>query len=616
MRKLPIYLVFMLAFALSGCQQHNTPKSTTTPPPDWAKSMIWYQIFVERFNNGDSTNNPTPETIRTASDFRPVPDDWHITPWTQSWYEEDDWAQQSSNDFYGNLQLRRYGGDFKGVLDKLDYIQDLGVTAIYFNPINDAPSLHKFDVRNWRHMDVNFGPDPKGDIKIMEMENPVDPSSWQWTAADKQFLQIVDELHKRGIKVIVDYSWNHTGVEFWAFKDVIKNQEKSEFKDWYNILAFDDPNTPENEFEYQGWLNISSLPEIKKVNITGERIHGKPYEGDQNEGAKQHIFNVTQRWLAPDGDVSKGIDGIRLDVADQIPMGFWRDYHDFVKSINPNAYLVGEIWWEQWPDLLMNPAPYVQGDVFDAVMFYQAYRPARYFFAKTDMDISAEQLKDSLEFQWNRLKKPNRDAMMSLAASHDSPRLLTSFYNKGKYKLNAKPSDDKNYKTGQPDVETYQRLKLYLMHQFTSIGAPHVWNGDEMGMWGADDPDCRKPLWWPEYDFALENRNNIQPGEPVYDSVAFNPQQFELFKKLIAIRKNNPVLMDGDFNFLKTEGKTLVYSRNNASDEILVLFNLGDQPEIYTLPEKAVYCDLLNGESMTKNIELPALSGFILKKDK
>lgn len=598
---------------VSAC---NSEKKTSTPPPDWAKEVVWYQIFVERFNNGDNTNNPTAATISTASDFRAVPDNWHVTPWTQSWYEEDQWAKDLGNNFYGNLQLRRYGGDFQGVLNKLDYLQDLGVTALYFNPVNDAPSLHKFDARNWRHMDVNFGPDPEGDMKIMAEEDPADPATWQWTAADKQFLQIVDECHKRGIKVVVDYSWNHTGVEFWAFKDVIENQEKSKYKDWYNMLAFDDPTTPENEFSYQGWLNISSLPEIKKVDIKGERVHGKPYEGDQNEGAKQHIFNVTKRWLAPDGDVSKGIDGIRLDVADQIPMGFWRDYHDFVKSVNPEAYLVGEIWWEQWPDKLMNPVPYVQGDVFDAVMFYQTYRPARYFFAKTDLEISAEQLKDSLEFQWNRLKKPNRDAMMSLAASHDSPRLLTSFYNPGKYKYNAKPSDDSNYKTGKPDEETYQRMNLYLLHQFTSVGAPHVWNGDEMGMWGADDPDCRKPLWWPEYTFDPENRNNIQPGEPVYDSIAFDAAQFAWFKKLIALRKNNPVLMDGDFNFLKAQGKTLVYSRTDTNNEVVVLFNMGDKPDVYFLPDKAVYTDLMNGGLLEGELELPSLSGLVLKREK
>ncbi len=606
------YLIPLVLIALTSACQIN---KTNTPPPDWAKSVVWYQIFVERFNNGDATNDPTPATIHTATDFYKIPENWHITPWTQSWYQEDDWAKQTSKHFYSNLQLRRYGGDLQGVLDKLDYLQELGITAIYFNPLNDAPSLHKFDARNWRHIDVNFGPDPEGDIAVMASEDPADPATWKWTSADRLFLKLVDELHKRGMMVIVDYSWNHTGVEFWAFKDVVKNQEKSPYKDWYNILAFDDPKTPENEFKYQGWLNISSLPEIKKVNITGERIHGQPYEGDQNEGAKQHILNVTRRWLAPDGNIAGGIDGYRLDVADQIPMVFWRDYHDFVKSINPQAYLVGEIWWEQWPDKLMNPVPYVQGDVFDAVMFYQTYRPARYFFARTDFEITAEQLVDSLEFQWNRLQKPTRDAMMSLAASHDSPRLLTSFYNPGKYKFNAKPSDDKHYKTEKPDAETYQRMRLYLMHQFTSIGAPHVWNGDEMGMWGADDPDCRKPLWWPEYHFDPENRNNIQPGEPVYDSIAFDSTQYEFYKKLISIRKENPVLMDGELHFLKAEGKVLVYNRTDGEEEIIVLFNLGNRAEPFNFPVAGKYIDLMGSNSFTTQIELSPLSGFVLKKE-
>ena len=115
-------------------------------------------------------------------------------------------------------------------------------------------------------------------------------------------------------------TWNHTGVEFWAFRDIVKNKEKSAFTDWYSIRSFDNPSTPQNEFNYKGWLNIQSLPEIKKINITTERRDGLPYEGNINEGAKKHIFDVTQRWLAPDGNVNKGIDGFRLDVADQIPM--------------------------------------------------------------------------------------------------------------------------------------------------------------------------------------------------------------------------------------------------------------------------------------------------------
>ena len=155
-------------------------------------------------------------------------------------------------DFYANLQLRRYGGDLQGVLNKLDYLKELGITAIYFNPLNDAPSLHKYDARNFRHIDVTFGPDPRGDMEIIASEIPDDPTTWKWTAADKMFLQVIEEAHKRNIKVVLDYSWNHTGVEFWAWKDVVKNQEQSKYKDWYIINSFDDPATEENEFNYEG----------------------------------------------------------------------------------------------------------------------------------------------------------------------------------------------------------------------------------------------------------------------------------------------------------------------------------------------------------------------------
>ncbi len=208
------------------------------------------------------------------------------------------------------------------------------------------------------------------------------------------------------MKIILDYSWNHTGVEFWAWKDIVANQEKSKYKDWYAIKEFDDPSTRINEFEYDGWLDLKSLPEIKKVNIKTKRKIGRPYEGDINVGAKKHIYNVTKRWLAPDGEVSKGIDGFRLDVADHVGLEFWRDWNKFVKTINPEAYLVGEIWWEEWPESLMDPTPYVNSDVFDAIMFYQIFRPARSFFGKMNDGINATQFKDSLEYQWNRLALP------------------------------------------------------------------------------------------------------------------------------------------------------------------------------------------------------------------
>ena len=359
----------------------------------------------------------------------------------------------------------------------------------------------------------------------------------------------------------------------------------------------------------------SYLPELKKVNITTKRVSGHPYEGDMNEGAKKHIFAVAKRWLAPDGNPAKGIDGFRLDVADQIGLGFWRDFRKLVRSVQPNAYLVGEIWWEKWPNQLMNPAPYTKGDVFDAVMFYQVYKAARYFFAKTNFDIDARQLKDSLELQWNRLRAENCYAMMDVSSTHDTPRLLTDFYNPNQYKYHAKPDEDPSYKTGKPDEEAYQRLRLYLVHLFTTIGAPQIYNGEEMGMWGADDPFGRKPLMWKEYNFEPETRNNFQPCEKSYDSLRFNQQQFNWYKKLIGIRNDNPVLSSGKIAFLTTDGKKLAYKRYDDKNEIIVLFNLEPGKRDFNLPDKGKYIDLLTNENFTSDkISLQTLSGAVLKR--
>jgi len=604
-----ICLLFVNHFLFS-----QTRKTSFTKPPEWSKSAIWYQVFVERFFNGDKKNDPALNNITVPTQMEP-PADWCITPWTQNWFGQQAWEKKLNKPFNETILFRRYGGDLQGVLNKLDYLQQLGVNALFINPLNDAPSLHKYDARNYHHIDVNFGPDPAGDNKIIASENPADPATWKWTAADKLFLNLVQEVHKRKMKIIMDYSWNHTGIMFWAWQDIVKNQQKSLYKDWYNIIAFDDPATPQNEFAYKGWAGNQSLPELKKVNITTDRVTGNPYEGDINEGAKQHQFAVTKRWLAPDGDVGKGVDGYRLDVADEIGLGFWRDFRKHVKNINPDAYLMGEIWWQKWPDKMMDPAPYTRGDIFDAVMFYHAYKPARYFFAQSDYSIDAKALEDSLNFQWNRLLPDNRYAMMNVSSTHDSPRLLSDFYNPNKYKFKATPNDDSQYKTGKPDAETYQRVRLYLVHLFTNIGAPQIFNGEEMGMWGADDPHCRKPLMWPGFLFESETRNNYQAGEKSFDTIAFNQQQFNWYKKLISIRKANPVLSNGNIEFIITEGKKLGYKRKNNANEIIVLFNLEKDKQVFLLPLKATYKDLLTNKIFTGNsILLSTLSAAVLKK--
>ncbi|MBW6491836.1 MAG: hypothetical protein K0B15_11655 [Lentimicrobium sp.] len=615
-RTCPLIAAILLMAIIISCKTKNADINLSSPP-EWSKNVIWYQIFVERFNNGDLSNDPTIQTISTPTASFPVPEDWAITPWTSDWYTQEPWAAKTGLGLRETMQHRRYGGDLQGVLDKLDYLTDLGITAIYFNPLNDAPSLHKYDARHYHHIDVNFGPDPQGDLKIIASEDFSEPSTWKWTSADKLFLKLVEELHARNIRVIVDFSWNHTGVLFPAWRDLIKNQQNSEYKNWYEVISWDDLETPENEFSYKGWLNIMSLPELRKINVIGERKHGFPFEGNIDEGAKEHIYEVTKRWLAPNGEVEKGIDGFRLDVAEQIPMGFWRDYHAFVKSINPAAYLVGEIWYQKWPDDFMNPSPYINDSIFDAVMFYHAYRPARGFFAEGIPQFDAAGLAARLSEEWSSVPEPFRFGLMNVNATHDTPRLLSCFANKGKYKYKASPYEDTAYMSGRPDEETYQRVKLYLAHQYSSIGSPHIWNGDEFGMWGCDDPDERKPLWWSGFDFDDETRTNLKPGTPQLDKVGFNKDMFEYYKKMIAIRKENPVLSNGRIEFTYAKGNVLVYKRINDSKQmILAAFNTGTAEVKIELTFKGDYTELLTGIKGSGNtVVLRPMTAALIKPD-
>jgi cyclomaltodextrinase / maltogenic alpha-amylase / neopullulanase len=582
-------------------------------PPSWAKSVIWYELFVERFSNGDPSNDPKLQDITVPGESEP-PSDWAITPWTSDWYQQEPWAARTGKKLNETVFFRRYGGDLQGVLNKLDYLKDLGITAIYFRPLNDAPSQHKYDARSYHHIDVNFGPDPEGDKRIIASENPLDTNTWKWTSADKLFLKVIEEAHKRNIRVVMDYSWNHTGRLFWAFQDILKNQEKAASKNWYVIKKFDDPATPENEFDYDAWLGVRSLPEITKVDVTTKRVVGHPYEGDIHPDVKKHIYDVTRRWLAPDGDLKKGIDGYRLDVADHVGLKFWREFRTVVKGINPDAYLVGEIWWAKWPNQLMDPSPYTGGDVFDAVMFYHAYRPARYFFAKTQFDIDAKQLRDSLEFQWQRISEPARYAMMNTTSSADAPRLLTDFYNEGKYKYQMKPTDDPNFKSGKPGPESYQRLKLFLVHAFTTTGSPAIYYGEEAGVWGGDDPDDRKPLWWKGMSFDDETRTNIQPGPKQFDKVGFNQDLFDFYRKVTSIRNANPVLSTGKFEWLTTEGKMLSYRRYDDKNELVVLFNLEKDKRKFPIPNGKYVDVLTNRKVKGSEMELDQMSAVVLKK--
>jgi len=597
-------------------------------PPEWAKNATWYQIFVERFHNGDSSNDPRMKDIQGSYPGF-IPKDWETSKWTSDWYQPDAYfeSMHSGHDFLGNpvtsfdqkTALRRYGGDLQGVLDKLDYIEQLGVTAIYFNPLNDAPSLHKYDARHWRHIDRTFGPNPDADIAIMASENPVDPSTWQLTHADQLFLNVIEEAHKRNIRVILDYSFNHTGHTFWAWQDVRQKQQESIYSDWYWIKSFDDPATSENEFDYQGWFNVYDLPEIRETEYIDHSDSIVPAEGNiLNPAAKQHIFNVTQRWLDPngDGDPSDGVDGFRLDVAAEVPFGFWREYRTFVKSINPDAYLVGEVWWEKWPDQLLDPAPFLQGDVFDSVMNYRWYRSARSLFSRAARRISVSEFVTQLKQQDSTVETPYRYAMMNMSASHDTPRLLTSFANSGKYKVNTKAAQDPNYVIGNPDRATHEDTLLFLIHQFTYVGAPQIWAGDEMGMWGSDDPHTRKPLIWPEFKFDDERHHPTNLAR-ASDKVVFNHQRHSVYQTLANIRNAAPALRQGSLAwiFADDEHDLLGYVRELGEQKIAIIFNLSEQDRLKKIEFSSSQILLAhNGATISANqLSLPARSAIILE---
>ncbi len=616
------HFCLLASLVLVACREAppSTPDATALGVSAWSADVVWYQVFVERFRNGDPANDPTVADIR---DFTPapMPAGWAVTPWGWDWYRQEPWARATGRDFYGTVQFRRYGGDLQGVLDRLDYLQELGVTALYLNPINDSPSLHKYDARSYVHVDRNFGPDPVGDAAVIAAENITDPSSWGWTRADSLFLSLVAEVHRRGMKVILDYSWNHTGVNFPAWRDLVARQQASPYADWYSVEGFDDPATPDtNEFRYRGWVGVPSLPEWKKVGRPEGKTHGA-IEGNLMPGVRDLVFAVTRRWLDPnnDGNPSDGVDGFRLDVAEMVPLGFWRDYRKFVRGINPEAYLVGEVWWEVWPDRMYDPAPWLGGDVFDAVMNYRWYMPTRSFLAGAAPALSASQYVAALDSVARGIGLPYQRAMMNLTASHDTPRFSTSILNPGRYKYHNGPREDSLYDVGPPDAKARAAMELILVQQFTWVGAPHIWNGDEVGMWGGDDPDERKPVVWADLRYEDETAHPAGRARP-RAAVAPDTALFGVYRELIALRKAHlRLFVDGSVGWLLADDAkgVVAYERVLGEERAVVALNASDALQEISVKAEGRYrqvwpvVEVVVAEGGMLRVTLPARSGRV-----
>ncbi len=405
------------------------------PAPEWVKDAVFYQIFPDRFANGDPRNDP---------------------PGVQPWG-----APPTRENFCG--------GDLQGILDHLDYLDDLGITALYLTPIFRARSNHKYDTCDYLSVDPAFG-----DLALLR--------------------KLVEACHARGMHVVLDAVFNHCGDGFWAFEDLAQKGAGSYYADWFfptgNPIQADPPN-------YQTCGGAAFLP---KLNL-------------ENPEARKYLLKVAHYWID-----EAGIDGWRLDVPWKAPLGFWREFRQAVKSANPQAYIVAEEW--------RDPAFWLAGDTCDGTMNY----PLR----EAILDFCVRDTQDAEDFDHvtRRLREVMGEAapyQLNLLGSHDTPRLLTLC---------------------QGDL---RRAKLAVVAQFTAVGAPMVYYGDEVALTGENDPGCRGCMPW--------------------EREAWDRDLQGLYRKLAGLRREYPALRSGTLEPLWTFNGVYAYRRTAGGDDVLVVLN-------------------------------------------
>jgi glycosidase len=575
----PLRRLGLTGVAILSAGLHCAPPAPPSPvagqaSPAWVTDAVFYQIFPERFRNGDPTNDPT----RASLEFPDVvPESWAVSDWTTDWYTRAAWEREMGPDFYEHgVFHRRYGGDLQGVIDRLDYLRDLGINALYFNPLFYARSLHKYDGNTFHHIDPYFGPDPAGDFERMAEETS-DPQSWHVTAADSLFFTLVDRAHALGIRVVIDGVWNHTGRDFFAFADLRARQETSPYRDWYIVRAFDDPATPANEFAYEGWWGVETLPVFADT----------PAGDDLHPGPKAYVFDATRRWMDPngDGDPADGVDGWRLDVAPDVPVKFWADWNAHVRRLNPEAYTVSEVWFDA--------SKFLQDGGFSATMNYHGFA----FLAKgflVDAALPAGEFFAQHEARRAEYPRAMQYAMQNLIDSHDTDRLASMIANarttyeqaeKNDYDVNVSPRHVATYAVRRPDARERRIQRLVALLQLTDVGAPMIYYGTEAGMWGADDPDDRMPMVWP--DLSYEPQRTDPRGRPrIEDPVAFDREVFEFYRQVIALRHAHPALRGGSFEPLLADDarQCIAFVREGEEERLVVLFNRSEEAQEVAVP--------------------------------
>jgi glycosidase len=527
----------------------DTAPGARAGPPAWARDAVFYELLLDRFRNGDPRNDPRPADLRGAWPSDP-PRDWQVTPWTSGFYTLRPHESAAGREFAEAAAWRRYGGDLAGLIEKLDHLQSLGVNTLLLGTVFEAPSARKNDPAFLHHVDNNYGPEPDNDRIVWATEDPAEPSTWKWTSADRLLLRALQECHRRQMRVVLDLPATHVGQTFWAFRDVRQRGTGSRYAAWFAAARGEDP---------------PDLPEWQR-------------QGDTlAPGPREHLRAVLKRWGDPngDGDPSDGVDGWRVTSAERVARGLGRDLRAAALGLNPDALLVADA-----------PEGAPVADAFDTWSSRGFAAAARGFFFDKETPQSGAEIEARLAAARSRARPDAEAALLNLLSALDLDRVASAAVNPDRaLGKDAGPKESARYDVRAPRPEEAKRIRLAVVLQFTAAGAPVVFYGDEVGLWGATDPDNGKPMLWRELRF--EDESGHPTGQPRRaDPVRFDEDLLKLYQTLGRMRSERPALRQGAVEKVLADEMRRLYAfeRVLEGDRVGVAFNMSDKEQAVELP--------------------------------
>ncbi|MDD3220126.1 MAG: glycoside hydrolase family 13 protein [Lachnospiraceae bacterium] len=526
--------------------------------PKWAKGAVMYQIFVDRFYNGDPSNDvETGEYYYIGAPVEKVTD-WNKPP-----------AFMGVREFYG--------GDIQGVWDKLDYLQSLGIEVIYFNPLFVTPSNHKYDIQDYDYIDPHFCKIVKDGGQVLESGDTSNAHASKYItrvtdkenleASNQFFADFVAEVHRRGMKVILDGVFNHCGsFNKWLDRELIyemqSDYEKGAYVDanspYHTFFKFlNEHNWPYNDF-YDGWWGHDTLPKLN-------------YEDSPK--LLEYILSIAKKWVSPPYNV----DGWRLDVAADLGHSaeynhfFWKEFRKAVKEANPEALILAEHYGDcrSW----------LQGDEWDSVMNYDAFmEPITWFLTgmekhsdeyRGDMLGNSEAMMGAIRYHDSSFFQPSKEVAMNELSNHDHSRFLTRTNHRAGRVQNL------GYAAATNDVNLAVFREAVVM-QMTWTGAPTVYYGDEAGVCGFTDPDNRRTYPW---------------GQENVELIAFH-------QDMIRIHKTYAPIKHGSFKYLSHDYQTFSFGRFTNDEQVVVIINNDGNSRTMEVPV------WLTGISRTRDVQM------------